>query len=508
MKVSHRARAAGFATVALLIGFGAACTPGGGHGHGETAAPRPSRSTTRTDAAAAGHVASQGYQCCRTREFGDEVSFAGTARKLTSATVTMSNWAWKSPTNAPSDGNATGWDQLLTLNLYAVGPRRWPPDRRRAAREPSTQVFHIPWRPDPDSVNCPTKDTPATTTSGSRRPVRPDTNCFNGHRDQGHVRPDQPAPHRAELRGVGRRVQHADLRREPDGRRRSMELAQRRDRRAPEQPSGPTSNRPPPSINSTWTGAYCTARTHRHRDVQRGRRLLGRLHAGDQLLRHDVAVPSGDVGPSRSTRHQPYGIVQRQLAILADPRRAGRGESMKASHRTRAAGFATIALLIGFGTACTSGGGGHGGGGGPMPVKIYDSNPSPLPGNVASIGFSATSTSELGDEVTLAGTARKLTSATVTMSQRGAPLDTGEHRSRQLDRLGRTPDAQASTPRGPAHGRRIDYGDRAQPPVVAHIPWRPEHNPQRAATRRPSSRHPALWAPTASTGTPPRSRST
>jgi hypothetical protein len=47
---------------------------------------------------------------------------------------------------------------------------------------------------------------------------------------------------------------------------------------------------------------------------------------------------------------------------------------------------------------------------------VYNAVPSPLPPNVASVGFEATSTSQFGDYVHLAGTNRLLNSVTVTMS--------------------------------------------------------------------------------------------
>jgi len=50
------------------------------------------------------------------------------------------------------------------------------------------------------------------------------------------------------------------------------------------------------------------------------------------------------------------------------------------------------------------------------PSAVYDATPSTLPPNVASLGFEATSTSEFGDLVHLAGTNRVLDSVTVTMS--------------------------------------------------------------------------------------------
>lgn len=49
-------------------------------------------------------------------------------------------------------------------------------------------------------------------------------------------------------------------------------------------------------------------------------------------------------------------------------------------------------------------------------ATVYDATPSTLPPNVASLGFQATSTSEFGDYVHLAGTDRTLSSVTVTMS--------------------------------------------------------------------------------------------
>jgi hypothetical protein len=47
---------------------------------------------------------------------------------------------------------------------------------------------------------------------------------------------------------------------------------------------------------------------------------------------------------------------------------------------------------------------------------IYNNIPSPLPGNFASIGFDATSTTQFGGEIEVAGTARKNPSVTVVMS--------------------------------------------------------------------------------------------
>ena len=52
----------------------------------------------------------------------------------------------------------------------------------------------------------------------------------------------------------------------------------------------------------------------------------------------------------------------------------------------------------------------------PTPSVVYDAIPALLPSNVASLGFQATSTSQFGDFVHLAGTSRVLQKITVTMS--------------------------------------------------------------------------------------------
>ena len=52
----------------------------------------------------------------------------------------------------------------------------------------------------------------------------------------------------------------------------------------------------------------------------------------------------------------------------------------------------------------------------PVPSTVYDATPTPLPPNVASVGFEATSTSQFGDYVHLGGTDRVLKTVAVTMS--------------------------------------------------------------------------------------------
>jgi hypothetical protein len=54
------------------------------------------------------NVISQGYSCCQVSELGDYIGFSGTARSLTTVTLTLSNW------------NDAGFTHPLTLNLYDV----------------------------------------------------------------------------------------------------------------------------------------------------------------------------------------------------------------------------------------------------------------------------------------------------------------------------------------------------------------------------------------------------
>jgi hypothetical protein len=92
------------------------------------------------------NVASQGYQCCQTAEFGDRVQLGGTARRARSVTVLMSDWAKHS--DYPSLPDA-GYTHPITLNLYAVnaGPALG------ALLGTVTQDFLIPWRPE-TTLSC------------------------------------------------------------------------------------------------------------------------------------------------------------------------------------------------------------------------------------------------------------------------------------------------------------------------------------------------------------------
>ena len=88
-----------------------------------------------------GNVASLGYQCCATSEFGDEIKLAvGTPRHAGYATVLMSSLSLRA--NYPALDNA-GYMHPITLNIYldAASAMAHTPVKT------VTQNFLIPWRP-------------------------------------------------------------------------------------------------------------------------------------------------------------------------------------------------------------------------------------------------------------------------------------------------------------------------------------------------------------------------
>jgi hypothetical protein len=111
------------------------------------------------------NVPSQPYEAVSSAEFGDLISFGGTA-DLSTVTVAMSNWAYES--EFESLGTSTGFDVPLTLNLYDVGAGE------SVGSLIATQTVDalIPWRPEP---------TPLTCAPGSNNDyMASDGNCYAG----------------------------------------------------------------------------------------------------------------------------------------------------------------------------------------------------------------------------------------------------------------------------------------------------------------------------------------
>jgi hypothetical protein len=111
---------------------------------------------------------SEGYQCCQNSNLGNAVTFDGTDRNLGAVTVVMSNWAyesaWANLIGTSDDYTAAGFYLPLTLNLYTDNA-----GAEGALLGSQTINAFIPWRPEPDPVNC----------SGTA--YQADGNCYNGH---------------------------------------------------------------------------------------------------------------------------------------------------------------------------------------------------------------------------------------------------------------------------------------------------------------------------------------
>ena len=94
-----------------------------------------------------GNVASLGFQSNHTAEFGDYVHLAGTARKLASVTVTMSDHALYSDYSSDPrySANSASWTHPITINVYTNHlDVNGVPDQKIAT---VTQTVTIPWRP-------------------------------------------------------------------------------------------------------------------------------------------------------------------------------------------------------------------------------------------------------------------------------------------------------------------------------------------------------------------------
>ena len=96
------------------------------------------------------NLVSQGFECCEINEIGDHVQFAGTNRRLSSVTVTMSDWAcesgdwWGNTGDCMTTPGAT-FSHPITLNIY---------DDSLNLLATKTQDFDIPYRPSQDPANC------------------------------------------------------------------------------------------------------------------------------------------------------------------------------------------------------------------------------------------------------------------------------------------------------------------------------------------------------------------
>jgi len=100
-------------------------------------------------------------------EFGNEISFVGSNRRLTSVTVTMVTLGYLSKYNSSGNMNPAGWIEDITLKLYSEDTSVVPPAPGSVIAS-VTQSFPIPWRPEPDP------------TCGGTLWKATNGNCYNG----------------------------------------------------------------------------------------------------------------------------------------------------------------------------------------------------------------------------------------------------------------------------------------------------------------------------------------
>jgi hypothetical protein len=101
-----------------------------------------------------GNLPSVGAEAYAFAELGDQVTFAGKARKLKDVTVTLSSWGCQSGSwyahNCVSTPGAK-FSVPITFNIYKPGPN----NTAGALIATKTQTFDVPYRPSSDNVNCP-----------------------------------------------------------------------------------------------------------------------------------------------------------------------------------------------------------------------------------------------------------------------------------------------------------------------------------------------------------------
>jgi hypothetical protein len=96
-----------------------------------------------------GSVPSQGFECCQTNEFGDEVGLGGTARTLKSMSVVLVSWGCESGRWYNNDCLTTSgatFNVPLTFTIYADNS-----GAPGAVLAQQTQTVAVPYRPSADS---------------------------------------------------------------------------------------------------------------------------------------------------------------------------------------------------------------------------------------------------------------------------------------------------------------------------------------------------------------------
>jgi hypothetical protein len=109
-----------------------------------------------------GNLASESFEATATAQFGNQISFGGSARVLNNVVVQMSSWGCQSgswtgtPSPCVTSPGAT-FTEPITLNIYNVGPATANgPSSVGSLVASDTQTFAIPYRPSADATHCST----------------------------------------------------------------------------------------------------------------------------------------------------------------------------------------------------------------------------------------------------------------------------------------------------------------------------------------------------------------
>lgn len=137
-----------------------------------------------------GNLPSLGYEATQTVEFGNQITFGGTARVLDNVVVQMSSWGCQTGSGATcSTSPGATFSEPITLNIYAVGPPSadGPSTVTGSPIATETKTFAIPYRPSADPTDCSTAPDDGTQWYDAALAT-----CFNGYLtditfDFGHV---------------------------------------------------------------------------------------------------------------------------------------------------------------------------------------------------------------------------------------------------------------------------------------------------------------------------------
>ena len=159
--------------------------------HAAGAAPTIYDSTVQPNP---GNLPSQSYEASAMAEFGNQVTFGGTARVLDTVVVQMSSWGcqsgnWSTYNTAPCvTAPGATFPEAITLNIYNVGPATsHGPSSAGSIVASETHTFNVPYRPSADTnyatdcaAEAAAKSEPVSNFAGTWYDAQLNK-CFNGY---------------------------------------------------------------------------------------------------------------------------------------------------------------------------------------------------------------------------------------------------------------------------------------------------------------------------------------